>query len=488
MKHLKYLIIVLFIVGCTKNKTDIDDQIVNLQGDLEISDFVWKGMNQYYYWQESVPDLSDDRKNDSKAYAQYIAENPNPKTFFESLLHEDDRFSCMVDDYIELENSFQGIVASNGLEFSLFRQTEGSNDLVGWVKYVHENSDAAEKNIQRGNLFTRVNGQKLTASNYNSLLFGDDLTYTLGMANYDDGNYTLNGQSIALTKEEDFQKNPIYRQEIIVKNDQRIGYLMFNQFASNFNEALNEAFAEFQAEAIDELVLDLRYNRGGSIATCTYLASLITGQFDGQIFAKQVWNSKLMEYWEDKGVENLYNRFTNQIKGGSTLNSLRLNRVYIITTGETASASELLINGLRSYIDVIQIGDTTVGKNVGSITIYDYIDNDGTKNPNHTYAIQPIVLAIANNDDFADYTDGLTPDVLLKEDRKNAGVLGSEIETLLAEALTQITGTETTKRITPDTDVLGPMIIDPEMAKEQRLIIDTYSGSLPPKESSENLQ
>ena len=65
------------------------------------------------------------------------------------------------------------------------------------------------------------------------------------------------------------------------------------------------------------------------------------------------------------------------------------------------------------YINVIQVGERTVGKNVGSITIYDYIDNEQTKNPDHTYAMQPIVLKIANSEDYADYSTGLIPDAEL---------------------------------------------------------------------------
>jgi len=260
-------------------------------------------------------------------------------------------------------------------------------------------------------------------------------------------------------------------QSVIVAEDSRIGYLMYNQFASSFDEQLNEVFASFRNEAIDELVLDLRYNRGGSIRSCTYLASLITGQFSNEIFAQEIWNDKLMDYFRQNDEERLYNRFTNQISGGNALNSLQLNRVYILTTDESASASELLINGLKPYIQVVQIGETTVGKNVGSITVYDYIDNEGTKNPNHLYAMQPIVLAIANSEGFADYSQGLSPDITLSEDRKNAGVLGDENETLFAAAIREIVGTGKGRSyyVSP----FGPKIQDPEMQAEQRLLIDS---------------
>ena len=136
MKNLKFFLFAfILLVSC--NKKDQDDALINLEGDLELSDFVWKGMNQYYYWQEQVPNLSDDKATDRNAYAQFIQANSNPDQFFESLLFTDDRFSWIVDDYIALENSFQGIVASNGVEFSLLRQSEGSNERMGpWARAV----------------------------------------------------------------------------------------------------------------------------------------------------------------------------------------------------------------------------------------------------------------------------------------------------------------------------------------------------------------
>tara|TARA_X000000950_G_C13840396_1_gene629984 strand:- start:90 stop:1517 length:1428 start_codon:yes stop_codon:yes gene_type:complete len=467
-KSLSFFFLFL-VLSCSKN--DADDATLNLsETGLELSDFIWKGLNQYYYWQEDVPNLANSKTDNSNEYAQFIQRNPNPKSFFESLLYAEDRFSWIVDDYIELENSFQGIVASNGMEFSLFRQEEGSNDLVGWIKYVHEDSDAKSKELRRGEIFTHVNEQLLTEDNFVDLLYSDALEYTIGMANYTNGAYALNGRNIELIKEENFQKNPLHVQNVIEIGEHRIGYLMYNQFASSFNEPMNEAFAEFTNQGITELILDLRYNRGGSISTCTYLASLITGQFNNEVFAQELWNSKLMEYWQENNEESLYNRFTNQIEGGSSLNSLQMERVFILTSDETASASELLINGLKPYIDVVQIGESTVGKNVGSITVYDYIDNDRTKNPNHFYAMQPIVLAIANSEGIADYTEGLVPDINRSESRINAGVLGERDETLLAEAIRQITGSG--KTYSRDIKIMGPKIKDPLMISEQSLLID----------------
>ena len=220
------------------------------------------------------------------------------------------------------------------------------------------------------------------------------------------------------------------------------------------------------------MILDLRYNGGGSVKNCVELASMITGQFTNEIFAEEQWNNKLLTYLRTRfGKETLINRFPGAIFNGDGINSLNLNRVFVITTSETASASELLINGLASYIDVIHVGERTVGKNVGSITVYDYVDNDQTKNPDHTYAMQPIVLKIANNDGYADYADGLEPDTFIEEDIRNLGILGNREEPLLAAVLGIISGSE--KSIIPKAQMSKKLLIkDPLMLRRQKMIID----------------
>ena len=122
------------------------------------------------------------------------------------------------------------------------------------------------------------------------------------------------------------------------------------------------------------------------------------------------------------------------------MNSLNLTRVYVLTTSSSASSSEGIINNLDPYIDVIHIGDYTVGKNSGSITIKDFINDDGDVNPNHKYAMQPIVTKTANSVGFADFDDGLVPDIYLLESLSNLGILGDINEKLFKRALDHISG------------------------------------------------
>ena len=108
---------------------------------------------------------------------------------------------------------------------------------------------------------------------------------------------------------------------------------------------------------------------------------------------------------------------------------------------------------------------------MGSITVYDYIDNSGNKNPNHKYAMQPIVLKIANSEGFSDYTDGLVPDIMLRESFSNAGILGDEQEPLLKRALDELRGTATAKGEFPTLYPIENTLITPKEQLSQRMFV-----------------
>jgi carboxyl-terminal processing protease len=346
----------------------------------------------------------------------------------------------MVDDYVTLEQSLQGTSKNNGVEFGLSYKPNSTTEVFGYVKYIIPGSDAATKDIRRGEMFTAVNGTQLTVSNYESLLFGTNDSYTLTMADYNGTTINSNGKTVILTKTT-LTENPILIKNVITVGTKKIGYLMYNGFYADFDLQLNNAFGDFKAQGITDLVLDLRYNSGGSVRTATYLASMITGQFTGKVFAKQQWNSKINAYFEKEDPNGLRNFFTDKI-GSTAINSVNMSKVYFLTTKSTASASELIINGLKPHINVVQIGDLTTGKNVGSVTLYDSPDFTAkNRNANHKYAMQPIVLKIVNSDGFGDYFNGLTPTHELKETISTFGVLGNENEPLLKLAIAKITGT-----------------------------------------------
>jgi C-terminal processing protease CtpA/Prc len=442
---------------------------------FRIHEFIWKTLNDFYLWQEEVPSLDDTYSPSGTKYRELIEPYPEPEAFFESLKYEDDKFSDILSNYEDIENSIKGINANNGLKFILSRY--GSEDAVmGIVTYILEESDATSKDIKRGDMFTGVDGKSLNINNYSELLFGDNLSYTLNMADLNGNLLSPNGKNITLTKTEKFQSNPIQISKIIEEGQTKVGYLMYNQFAQGFDDDLNEVFSNFKSEQINELILDLRYNGGGLVQSAVNLAGMITGQFSGEIFGKYLWNKKVMSVLNSNPetyANNLRINFTSQLREGETVNSLNLNKVYIITTGRSASASELVINGLTPYIDVIQVGDNTYGKNVGGpAVLYDYIDNNRTKNPDHTYGISCISFFIANSQDFYDYADGLAPqdDLKLKEDITNLGTLGESSDPLLALALKHITQESARFKINTPVFPLENILDDPQFIRERSTI------------------
>ncbi|MRX67710.1 peptidase S41 [Flavobacterium resistens] len=461
---LKSLLLIFLLAFTLQSCEDQDD--VEAPATLQVNDFIWKGLNEVYLWQADVPNLADDRFSTQAELNSYLAGYSDPKELFQDLLNKPiskypataiDRFSWIVDDYTVLEQELNGITKNNGVDFKLSRVADGSNDVVGYVRYIIPNSDASTKAIKRGDLFTAVNGTKLTVSNYQSLLLAPD-SYTLNLADYNGSAFVLNGKTVALTKTV-LEENPILINKVITSGGRKIGYLMYNGFYSDYDLKLNQAFGELKAQGVTDLVLDLRYNGGGSVRTSTRLASMITGQFNGKIFSKQQYNLKLMATMTTEDLESLNQRFVTNIDG-TALNSLNLSKIYILTTSSTASASELVVNGLKPYIDVVQIGETTIGKNVGSFTVYDSPTfTKSNVNPNHKYAMQPLVFKITNAQDFGDYTSGLVPTYMQLEHVSTYGVLGDPSEPLLNLAISKITGA-TAKKLQTDKSLILPYIDD----------------------------
>ncbi len=447
MKQAYKILVVLFIsTFCLESCTDFDDSL-NIPSDLQVQNFIWKGLNLYYLWQGDVSDLSDNRFSNQGQLNDFLYTKGTPEDLFQDLLFKPvsryprneavDRFSLLVNDYTYLENLFQGITTNNGVDFGLKYKSGSTTDIFGWVRYIIPNSDASTKAIHRGTIFYAIDGIPLTVSNYQSLLESDN--YTLNLADYDNGNITPNGQSVTLSKTQ-LTENPVFYTDIIKIGNHKVAYLVYNSFTANFDPQLNDVFGNFLAAGANHLVLDLRYNSGGSVESATRLASMITGQFEGQLFAKEHWNQKIQSYYESNHPDYLVNNFKNNIGNGTAINSLRLSKVYILTSKSSASASELVINGLKPYINVIQIGDATTGKNVASVTLYDSSNFSAkNRNPSHRYAMQPLVLKMINKDGFGEYQDGLQPNIALEEDLGNLIPLGNTSEPLLSTALGHIT-------------------------------------------------
>lgn len=448
MKVLKFALFALVVfslnVSCSKDKDD--DPAPPAVVKDEVNDFVWTAMNIFYLYKAEIPNLADDRFATDEAYTTYINGFEEPEDLFESLIFQRevvDRFSFITPDYIALEQQFQGVFKSNGLESNYYYQPGSDSKVFGVIRLVLNDSEASAAGLKRGQAFNAIDGVPMTVENFNDLLSND--TYTINFANYnsngtadpDDDSVDSTSESATLTKKP-YTENPVHTSKVLDINGSKIGYLMYTSFTSNYDAQLNEAFGQFKSAGVQHLVLDLRYNGGGSVNTAALLGSMITGQFNGEVFSKLVWNENL------QAENTLYNFKNNDANSGGAINSLNLDKVYVLTTNRTASASELIINSLAPYITVVQIGDRTTGKSQASVTLYDS-DNFTRQNanPRHTYALQPLVALSVNKNDVPVPPNGLLNDMeqfRMRESVNNLGTLGETTEPFLAKAIADITG------------------------------------------------
>jgi len=206
----------------------------------------------------------------------------------------------------------------------------------------------------------------------------------------------------------------------------KVGYVLFNDHDEGAQDALIAAFEGVRDAAVQDLVLDMRYNSGGFLYTARTAASMVTGpQAEGRIFEQVRYNSKRQAetaastYTFSSRLQTAETRFPT----GYALPQLKLPRLYVLTSGLTCSASESIVNSLRGIdVQVILVGETTCGKPYG----FRRKDNCGL-------AFFPIEFQGYNAKDFGDYQNGFAPTCAVADDFNS--VLGAPNEPLLAAAL-----------------------------------------------------
>lgn len=409
---LKYLFNALFLtlvfISCSRD--DNNDSGSTTKPD-EINNFVWKAMNSWYYWQPNVPNLADSFDDNQTTYANFL-NGKTPDRLFYSLLYQRgtiDRFSWIENNNeVVYSSKIAEVEKSGGFDIGIYPKDNTNTTAVALVNYVVPNSPAALAGLKRGDVITKVNGSALTLNN-SELLYNNQVTVTLAATVQltSAGLITTDKTSSISITQADIDENPIAYYEKKVYGTKNIGYLVFNAFKADYNDELNAAFAQMKADGINELVLDLRYNGGGSLETAVALAGMINGNYSGSPYVFLDFNNK---HNSEDGFDYLSNQVNTyslvnnrpEKSGTQTINSLNLTKVYVLVNFQTASASELTVQCLKKYVNVVTIGYDTVGKFVGSITLYDSPAQDYTsytnRNTKHNWQLQPITFSYYNKD------------------------------------------------------------------------------------------
>lgn len=422
----------MILFSCKKKDTAPDNPPGG-DSNKYVNDWIYENMKSDYYWTDDIP-ASPDRTKD-------------PETFFYSLLkNPDDRFSWIVPDYKVLLASLSGVTKEAGYSVTLF--LHGQSKLGAQIQYVKRNSPAEAAGLKRGDVFWGINGREYGYSpntgqgDVDAFLSALEENHTIRISKIvpaSDGkdSSTAPGNPITLTVQE-FAENPVYFDSVYEISGRKIGYFMYNFFAPDkgdssflYDNQVDAVFGRFKSRGITDLVLDLRYNPGGDARSTLNLGSnIVKGLSPGKVFYRREYNAAITEeITKELGAEYFTEKFSTE---GNNIGN-QLQNLIVLTSTTTASASELLINGLKPYMPVYLIGDTTYGKNVGSWTIW---KNNDRKNK---WGMQPIVTKAFNAEGKSDYSTGFAPDTRLFESFF-LGTIGDIKEPMLYAALTRILG------------------------------------------------
>lgn len=410
-----------------------------------VNEWMFDLMKENYLWNEPLAELesgldfSDDYTAFLESVLQGVAACKDARG--RDLNYDDGHWSDGVRQY------FYSYVAGPGsttrsagdevTETGLWRvQTLLSASMSGIVVYgVTPGTPAARAGLQRGMFITEVDGQSVSRSNYTRLTerlyYGPSVRLQPNRVVFEAGVPHLEPLPEVTLAAEKFTDPAVYRSAVVPVGDKRVGYLLYMGFESEQDDALLAAFEEFRG--VDELVVDLRYNGGGSVRSSTLLATLIVGNaHHGDTYCRLTYNARRTA----AGESGAYRIGDSRVPDGrgtyapiaaALSSALELKRIYVICSGYTASASELLINGLRGFdVEVRLVGTRTNGKNVG---MEGYVDRivEG-----EAYTFMPVTFYSENARGFRDYSDGFVPDVIFDDGDYYPGDFATEQDALFA--------------------------------------------------------
>ncbi|WP_321332352.1 S41 family peptidase [uncultured Bacteroides sp.] len=433
------LLLIVVLIGNASCSKDNDETTTTPDPEGEttetgVNSWIESTMRENYLWYADIPAKSK------------LNLSADPETFFNSLLSSSDGneysdgthyYYSYIESTASTTKSISSIDYSYGFDFDLYiLSSSPHSNYVAHLLYVAPDSPASEAGLKRGDWIITMNGDSITANNYTTLYGSTALS--LSTAKYNNG-LVVQSEKTQLGAARSIEDDPVYYHETINWGGKKIGYLVYNHFTAGqtdtdtkYNDELLSLSQTFKSDGVNEFILDLRYNNGG-LLSCAQLLSAILAPTSAlnNTFCTLEYNDKQSPRTEKIALSS------SILNKGENLN---MGTVYILVTSMTASASELVINALKPYMNVVVIGDTTEGKNVGSVS---YTDD---KYPWH---LQPIVCKLYNANNESNYGKiGFTPDYEANEAERLDKFLpfGDTDELLLSTALSLIDGTYTTAR------------------------------------------
>lgn len=338
-----------------------------------INTHVWERMKQNYLWNKEMPTQID------------LKNFPNVAKLVDSLRYKRlDRWTYIVNDN---GNAYNQVVQGTSQGVFGWSLAWNESDKSLRVRFVQPNGTPAEAGMKRGDKLLKVNGVSLT--------YGQSITFTdVSTVEFEDTEGKVRTVSVS---RKTLQTSAVLHQEVKNINGRKVAYLVFNEFTTPAVAELNKAIEFFRAEKATDLILDLRYNGGGLVTTTQHLANLIAPENAiGRVFFKIEYNSNNT----NKNASIPFERFAN---------AYRFTNIVILQTLNTASASELIINGLRPFTNMKLVGTNSHGKFCG-----------GGIEIKEGYTFSPIEFRMTNSVGVSDYANGFAPDLRATDDLRYA--------------------------------------------------------------------
>lgn len=385
------------------------------QGSNEqINTWILDSLSRYYYWTEELP--------------KKPVLSQSPTAFFVSVKSASDRFSQL---YLPNEAGVSSSRSLYGFDYAVIQEPV-TQRVFGLVKCVLKGSPAERYGLKRGAYISKINGKAFSSSNVaaldQELLTGR--TTKLILADLKDGVY-VDQPELNMIAGLTFEQ-PVLHQ-VIERGGLKIGYLYIDGFSAGMANTLIPVFSDFKSAGVSELVIDLRYNSGGEVSEAAGLCAMVApGLTYGTDFIIYKGNKNGGQRKESIGEAATFDK---RLDFNTLLQSnISMKRVFVLTTGATASASEVLINNLKPYMQVKIIGEKTMGKDEASFLIRDQ------RVPRQVdWEMYPIIYKLFNAQGQGGYGGGISPDLQLSEFTVLPLVpFGNTNDALLSKALDQL--------------------------------------------------
>lgn len=363
------LLCIYFLLAIGACKKDEESRLIRTNKD------VYAIMNHYYLWYEYVPSVDPTLYGSSEALLDDLIYKPLDRWSFITTKTE-------FDAYFE---------AGEYIGHGFSRKIDKDNTLR--IAFIYKDSDLYPRGVRRGWKIISVNGVLVNGDYDPNELYGPNEAGVENIFVFED----LEGESREFSSiKKEISINSVLHSDVIQMTGEKVGHIVYEGFINPSVAELDTAFTKFKNEEIDDLILDLRYNGGGSTLVAQHLASLIAGNIaENEVLMKYTHNDKLAD------------QFDTVMRIERLPISVTIDNLVVIATRGTASASEVIINGLEPFMNVVVIGDDTHGKPVGM-----YVFEDKKLD----YAFAPVCFKNTNANDYGNYFDGILADAYVEDD------------------------------------------------------------------------